>query len=118
MSVTERSAGLPANEIKLIGRPILKLQIVDHWIYALFDTGSFHTIFNPLPGRSALNDPVFGPLMAKRASYLKQVTLSGIGGNAITTNRCVEVSIQIKGVTIWIHRFAHEVGEHAVIVDE
>ena len=102
MSVTERSAGLPANEIKLIGRPILKLQIVDHWIYALFDTGSFHTIFNPLPGRSALNDPVFGPLMAKRASYLKQVTLSGIGGNAITTNRCVEVPIQIKGVTIWI----------------
>ena len=76
MSVTERSAGLPANEIKLIGRPILKLQIVDHWIYALFDTGSFHTIFNPLPGRSALNDPVFGPLMAKNPPSLYIWSLS------------------------------------------
>jgi len=98
--VTTQRPGAPETCIQFIGRPVIKVQVGGYFIYVLLDSGSQFTIINPPEGYTALDDPVFGKYAAKQAPYLKRLTLSGIGGAAITTNRNVTFPISINGVQV------------------
>jgi len=73
-----------------------------YYVYVLLDSGSLFTIINPPEGHTALDDPVFGRYLTEQVAYLKQLTLSGIGGAAIRTNRNVTFPIQINGIQVMI----------------
>jgi len=100
--ITARQPGGPEQSIEFVGRPVIKVQVGAYYVYVLIDSGSLFTIINPPEGYTALDDPVFGKYLAGRAAYLKQLTLSGIGGAAITTNRNVTFPIQINDIQVKI----------------
>jgi len=87
--IKARQPGGPEISIEFIGRPVIKVQVGAYYVYVLIDSDSLFTIINPPEGYTALDNPVFGKYLAGRAAYLKQLTLSGIGEAAITTNRNV-----------------------------